>query len=236
LIVAAPCLLLALGCGNSSGDGTDTGQAGAGGGGFGNAGSPPTTAGNAGSSASAGSTSAGAAGTSSAGAGAGGGSAGGPATGTPVQLLPLAVGNRWTYQVTGGGASCADGPHDATIDGMATEGGEQAFEFLDYCKEAQPAYLRYSGNEVLEYAGEWARSLAEPLQEGYSWMFTGNYQLEWHSVGTVTVAAGTFDNCWQRLVTSMGNAVGNRTYCPGVGPVKSSYTTGEASLVSYSLK
>ena len=244
LFVAALSLAFAPGCSGSSA-GTTNGSAGSAssdaGSHSGSAGTSPASAGNGGSSSNAGSASGGAAGggiggTDSSGAPQGGVSAGGGGDVIPTQLLPLAVGNRWTYQVTGGGTNCADGMHDATIVGMATQGGEQAFEFRDFCKENQPSYLRDSGDEILEYQAEWARSFAAPLQEGYSWMFTQNYQLQWHFVGSVTVPAGTFNNCWQRLAMSMGDTLGSRTYCPGVGPVQSSYTTGQTSLVSYALQ
>jgi len=236
-------LVFALGCGSSGENGSEnTGLSGAGGS-SGSAGSPS----DAGKSANAGSASAGSPGAGAAGAagaagsfesgGLGGASGSGDLL-TAADLFPLAVGNRWTFLVTGGMADCAAGLHDATIAGTATQGGEQAFELRDYCRDDFPGYLRASGGEVLEYQAEWARSLAQPLQEGYSWMFTSNYQLEWHFVGTVNVPAGTFDDCWQRstTVTSGSGFMSRRTYCPGVGPVQTVNSDGEASLASYSLK
>ena len=153
---------------------------------------------------------------------------------TAAQLFPLAVGNRWTYQVTSTAADCPSGSHDASIVGTMTEGNETAFDFRDYCEDSSPTYLRAANDEVLEYQVDWARSLAQPVQDGYSWMFTQNFTLTWHAAGTVTVPAGTFQNCWDRLSMS-GATLVTKTYCPDVGPVKESGFE-DVVLTSYSLK
>lgn len=121
---------------------------------------------------------------------------------------------------------------------MANEGGEQAYDYRSYCQDDAPGYMRSANGEIWQYQAEWWRSLAQPLEEGYSWMFATRLVLAWHFVGKVAVAAGSFDDCWERTATDPSNGyVASRTYCHGVGPVKSSNSDGEqASLVSYLIK
>jgi hypothetical protein len=75
------------------------------------------------------------------------------------------------------------------------------------------------GEEIhFYYQGSWLRVIAEPIQVGSSWDYF-NTSYTWQDAGSVTVAAGTFSDCW----TAAQNVryVAYQTYCRGVGMVRS---------------
>lgn len=149
--------------------------------------------------------------------GAGGG------TTADTSLYPLAVGNTWTYDVVavGAGSVCASGAHTTTILGTDTVDGREAFETTNWCSGVSGTdfIADGDGDEVLfNYSGDWLRLIAEPIQAGYSWPYF-NTSYTWESAGSVTVPAGTFDDCWTARQDVTYTAY--QTYCRGVGLVES---------------
>ena len=86
------------------------------------------------------------------------------------------------------------------------------------CANVGSAYYVVAGDLVqVDVGGAWLTALGTPVQEGQTWM-EGSDSYTWHSVGTVTVPAGTFDDCWSATLN-----VPTSTYalfCRGVGPVR----------------
>jgi hypothetical protein len=103
---------------------------------------------------------------------------------------------------------------ESTID------GRQAFELSNWCSAAGSSQLSPgTGDEVfLYYDGSWLPMIALPLMEGHTWDYF-NTSFTWESAGTVTVPAGTFDDCWTARQNVSYEAF--TTYCRGVGTVRS---------------
>ena len=161
------------------------------------------------------------------GAGGAGGAGGGASTGTGEpgsdRLLPLEVGTRWVYDVgaVGAGAVCATGEHASEVLGTATIRGREAFEVSSFCAVAGSSFLSPEPDSdvvLFDYGGEWLTVLDEPVEEGHSWAYF-NTSFVWRSEGTVTVPAGTFEDCWSTVQEVSYEAY--TTYCRGVGPVRS---------------
>ena len=155
---------------------------------------------------------------SAGGGGAGSGGSGGGG-GTTTALYPLAVGNRWTYTVTavGAGSSCAAGSFDQHVLGANAAGGRAAFQLDNFCSGAAGTYdySQPGGDEVEFYDNAaWAPIIDLPLQEGHSWTYF-NSSYTWHRETSVTVPAGTFDDCWTANQDVTYTAY--LTYCRGAG-------------------
>lgn len=239
-------LLLSLGC---SGDPNDVEAPGSGGS-SGNAtagadagGSTASTGGSAAGVANGGSV--GTAGSSGAAAVAGaagstlGGSAGmpGAAGGGPVtatDLLPLAVGNSWTYSATTLSSGC-DMPNQVDVISLEPYEGKMAFQLTDSCFDTGPSWLSVVDGTIQQFADEWRISIGAPVAEGSHWTYNPSVELEWRSAGTVTVEAGTFQNCWTRATVARPTDL-ERTYCPGVGRVLDVRAGARSELTAYHLE
>lgn len=118
--------------------------------------------------------------------------------GADQRIDPLEVGRTWTYEVAQFGTypACPGGMHAGSAVGSSVIGGRQAIEVQSACANAGAAYYAVSGDLVQLYAqGTWITALGTPVQEGQSWS-EGSLMVTWHSAGTVTVPAGTFQDCW----------------------------------------
>ena len=98
--------------------------------------------------------------------------------------------------------------------------------------------LQFEGDEVIlvDYDAPYYM-LKSPVEEGCTWQTTldvTTYTYTWHEIGTVTVPAGTFDDCWERTTEGTTQYL---TYCRGVGRV-SGGTSGTltSELVDYHLE
>jgi len=148
-------------------------------------------------------------------------------------LLPLQVGNRWTYQVTGTSATCTPGEHTRSILREVEIGGRQAFVSTGFCGADAESALSPEGSQILELAeGEWRTTLASSLVEGRTWDFTADQTYHWHKIGWVRVAAGLFPDCWERLPK---DNYSSETFCDGVGMVAMSGSDLLVELKSFSL-
>jgi hypothetical protein len=180
----------------------------------------------------------------SGGQGGGGGTGGfggsGGSTGTPgalqaAELLPLANGNSWTYDVTitAAGSFCQSGTRSVAATGPQAYQSKQAFAVDDVCDQA--VYTATEGGDVYEWnGGFWAKSLPSPVQEGYTWVTDGVGDYSWKMQGSVTTPAGVFSDCWLRDASDALTA--DKTYCKGVGLVRWDQPGRTQVLTASSLK
>jgi hypothetical protein len=136
------------------------------------------------------------------------------------RIDPIEVGRSWTYDIADFGTYplCPAGTHTGSALATAMIDGKQAIEVQSACAEAGSAYYVVDGDLVqVAVDGAWLTALGTPVQQGQTWS-EGSEGFTWQSVGTVTVPAGTFDDCW-----SATQNVAYSTYaifCRGVGPVR----------------
>ena len=138
--------------------------------------------------------------------------------GVDSRLLPAASGRMWTYQVSavGGGSVCAPGTHSDQILGEETIDGRNAFEVSGWCSAVGTTLIAVDGDKAeARYQGGWIVVLDVPVQDGHTWTSTGPVSYTWRDHGTVTVPAGTFDDCWKRDQNVSYTAY--TIYCRGVG-------------------
>ncbi len=246
-----PVLLALLGCSGPAHDGGggagSSGHAtngGATGGGVTSGGSSNSGSSNSGSSNSGSSNSGSSNGGSSNGGSSNGGSSNGGASGSGGQnsgpltahdLAPLAVGNRWTYTVTGDKFNCPVGSLSTTVESLAPFAGREAYQVRDFCMPAELIAFSYEGDALLQNFGptEWHTVMALPIQDGASWIFVDPVTITWHAVPSITVPAGAFNNCFMRTVSQSPNL--EATFCPGVGQVRRVDDGYTAVLESYEL-
>jgi len=132
---------------------------------------------------------------------------------------PIAVGNSWTYAVEEIGTFplCPGGSHTAMTLGESQLDGKTAYEVTSLCANAESSFYAVAGDVVqVSYEGTWVLALDAPVEEGHEWS-NGFSTFTWHDEGTVTVAAGTFDDCW-RATQNVGYEA-YTIFCRGVGPV-----------------
>jgi hypothetical protein len=137
-------------------------------------------------------------------------------------LFPLAVGKSWILETTsmGNGGLCGAGSQTMQVlNNDPNLDGRDAYELNSWCVgvSATSWYSPGQGDELFfHFNNAWELSLHGTVQEGQSWMFQGlDYQ--WHSEGSVTVPAGTFQDCWTAQSTTSSQ---QPTYCRGVGLVR----------------
>jgi hypothetical protein len=230
-------MLVALGCSDGPGDTEGSGGA---------AGAPVAVAGTSGS----GGSSAGGAMTGGAsGAVQGGSSFGGSSSGTAgasgsvgasggaavvaADLLPLADGNNWTYSAAEEIEGCTMA-NRLQVSGPESYEGRMAYRLVDSCSPDSPSLVSVNEGRIEQFSKQWDVTLGMPLAEGTTWQYSLGTTFKWQAVGTVTVPAGTFENCWKRVAMSQANAT-HRTYCPGVGRVLDERGEAKSELVSYEL-
>jgi hypothetical protein len=150
--------------------------------------------------------------------------------GPQAVLLPLAVGNQWTYASTvlGTGTHCGQ-TLTQTVTGANPTAGRPAFQVTTLCPPPTMISTEsYSvptagGDEVdYDYQGAWTVAVDPTLVDGHSWPSTQGTTRTWQRVqGSVTVPAGTFADCWTAKSSQTGNVF--NTYCRGVGLVISHF-------------
>jgi hypothetical protein len=156
----------------------------------------------------------------------------------PVDLFPVVVGNRWTYEVRefmDADPSCPDGQYVSEIGAApAPVGGRTSFVFESYCVGIRILSINGPDIDVAAVAAEnWYPYLTGPVEEGAEFSYAGtSFKIRWSYVGHVTVEAGEFDGCWNAVDNLYSNVL---TYCPGVGLVRShGVSLGvNAELVAY---
>ena len=150
----------------------------------------------------------------------GGANEGGAGGGASTEAIdPIAVGNAWTYDVEELGTFplCPSGSHTAETLAEVELDGKTAYEVTSLCANAASSFYAVDGDVVqVNYQGTWVLALDAPVEEGHTWS-NGVSTFTWHDEGTVTVAAGTFDDCWRATQNVSYEAY--TIFCRGVGPV-----------------
>jgi len=147
----------------------------------------------------------------------------GSGSGSSSALYPMAVGDQWTFTVAavGAGSVCAAGSHGQQVVSANAVGGRAAFQITSFCTGITGTY-DYSpmGNDEVDfyYNGTWLTLVDPTLTEGHMWPYF-NTSYHWHRESSVTVPAGTYDDCWTADQDVSYTAY--LTYCRGVGLVRS---------------
>lgn len=143
------------------------------------------------------------------------GSGGGP----DDRIDPIALGHSWTYDVTEVGTFplCPSGSQTAETVAEVEKNGKTGLEVTSLCANAQSSIYAVEGDVVfVDYLDTWVLALDAPVEEGHTWS-NGISTFTWHDEGTVTVPAGTFDDCWRATQNVAYEAY--TIFCRGVGPV-----------------
>lgn len=224
--------------GGSSGSGAG-GSAGTSGGaaGSGVGGDAGESSGSGGTAAQGGTTSGGTGGTD-AGAGGTSGTAGSGGGGNQEPLVPLITGHRSEFRFVALDSSM---PTLETCDDPFTEVGEMdtiegvtGTRYLSFCTDdfvliegsgdSLTAHIIDPTGKALGTAIEYIHS---PVEDGESWP-TGAPTYTWAEVTeSLTVPAGTFDDCWERVAPP---DIATLTYCRGVGLVVGVHTSNNWRL------
>ncbi len=143
---------------------------------------------------------------------------------------PIAMGESWTYDVTVAGSfsECESGTFAASVSQTEALDGKTAFLISSFCPGIQSIWYAAAGDVVYAYDGEaWLLALDAPVQDGHTWS-DGLETFVWKDVGSITVPAGTFSNCFEADVQDEATYYAV-TFCRGAGPVKWHYrdTSGE---------
>jgi hypothetical protein len=153
---------------------------------------------------------------------------------TPVMLYGGKLGRKHVYIVhSDGGRGClADdaGTTTAEIIREYDAGGMQGFDVLGPCAP-QESKVRVRDTDMEQLNAEvWHSLLKAPVVTGAMWDSLPPYRFEWRFLGSVTVAAGTFRDCWLRK--SLNTALLDTVYCPGIGRVSMTSATYSIELKS----
>jgi hypothetical protein len=182
-----------------------------------------------------------------------GGTAGVVAGGEPDTsqwIMPLRVGRTWNFAMRIVDESLpvdctSDSPTATAIRGGVMDVGDGTTTYAWFYKTAcvDTTYLVWMKDGVLSaraltdpnatplsFNGEAVTFLVDPeLQSSWTVGSSTNF---WERVGSVTVAAGTFTDCWRR---TMDTAALNAVYCRGTGLVSSSLPVDNYELELTSL-
>ena len=160
-----------------------------------------------------------------------------------TELFPHAVGNYWTYlyEYSGAIGSCAEGEWTARMTEMSELDDVETYTYLNPCvtgAEQIEFPLQFDGDRVLLVGYDTPYVMLDaPVTDGYEWqtlLDVTEFTYSWQSVATVTVDAGTFNDCWKRIDMNSGAYL---TYCRGVGRVEAG--TGNvpySKLIDYHLE
>jgi hypothetical protein len=165
-----------------------------------------------------------------------------------TRLFPADTGRGWSWTVTQTGmfGSTSTFTVTSTVTGKGTVDGHSAWivETDSGTSEKAVTYADVQGDDELARDPndtQWLPVTKSPVAEGKSWTYqnNGTFTQTWHSAGTTTVAAGTFDDCWRIdftiAETSKPGDVRNAVYCRGVGLVKSDTTLASGYISRYEL-
>ena len=142
-----------------------------------------------------------------------------PDAATDTRIDPIVVGKSWTYDVTiiGTYPLCKAGLNTGRVLGEKVVSGKPAFQVQSFCPGFGTSSYAVDGDKVeLYYGNAWILSLDSPVQPGHTWT-DGVYTYAWENAGSVTVPAGTYNDCWTARPT-VGTSY--TTLCRGIGPVR----------------
>lgn len=153
------------------------------------------------------------------------------------RIDPIGLGRSWTYDVSiiGTYPLCKSGSHTGAVLSQKTVAGKSAFQVQSFCPGAGTSSYFVDGDSVeLYYGGAWVVSLEAPVAETTVWT-DGLYNYTWEKLGSMTVPAGTFDDCWSAKHVG---GVSYTRFCRGIGPVQWHYVDAQgngydATLTTY---
>lgn len=145
--------------------------------------------------------------------------------GVDNRIDPIALGRSWTYDVSiiGIYPLCKSGSQTGAVLSDKPVGGMSAFQVQSFCPGVGVNSYHVEEDRVEVYYGsQWVLSLDAPVAEGHEWT-DGLFTYVWARVGTATVPAGTFTDCWD---AKHKGGVNYTRFCRGVGPIKWHYVDG----------
>jgi hypothetical protein len=112
------------------------------------------------------------------------------------------------------------------VQSMQMVNGRDAFMLTSWCSASGNSSFPYAwdtnGDLLYHFNNTWELTMANNVVDGATFMALGLPYM-WRDVGSVTVPAGSFDDCWN--VEQVGS-VFYSTYCKDVGPVQHHYDDG----------
>src|SRR5262245_55886525 len=118
-----------------------------------------------------------------------------------ASLFPAVVGHSWTFQISSDFPECS-GEKTGSVLQMQKVDGRDAFWISSYCDGQSPAAVSVSDKSAdVDVQGHYVPQLAEPVAEGAKFQSIMG-TTTWHKEATVTVPAGTFQNCWRAVAGS----------------------------------
>ena len=136
-----------------------------------------------------------------------------------ARIDPIALDRSWTYdvQIFGSYPGCSAGKQSGKVLEAGTYEGRSAFRIQSLCPGFGSSWYAVEGDVVEIFYKKWLRVVDAPVSEGHTWS-NGVTSVTWHALGTVTVPAGTFTDCFKA-----DQAAGYASYtvfCRGIGPVQ----------------
>ena len=116
------------------------------------------------------------------------------------------------------------GTHEQHVVSANAVGARAAFQMTNFCSGVASTYdyapkMPGITDEIdFYYSGMWLTLVDPALTEGHMWPYF-NTSYHWHRESSVTVPAGTYDDCWTAVQDVSYTA--SLTYCRGVGLVHS---------------
>jgi hypothetical protein len=169
----------------------------------------------------------------------GGNATGGNATGgsggasADDRLMPLEAGRAWSFTVAAIDAAqpftaCPDA--ESAVVGRASTPDGEGWLYDPAC-ETQRFILLQNGDDIVAFSETLTTRIEymkTPVEDGAGW---ASYR--WQSVGAITVPAGTFQDCWRRILVDAAQE-DYIEFCRGIGLVRlhSLVVNRELSLVS----
>ncbi|MBN2804268.1 MAG: hypothetical protein JXR91_14325 [Deltaproteobacteria bacterium] len=160
-------------------------------------------------------------------------------SGESFEIFPHKVGNWWLFKyenIDAAGGSCEPGDWKAEILSMKLVDNIETYSYLNPCIVQgiqSTILLQFEGNKTY-YANEGYYYIDTPIEQDYEWPSPKEGNFRWDAVDTITVPAGTFNNCWDKVYEPTDNHL---IFCPNVGRVKGyTGTAYKSELVDYHLE
>ena len=160
-------------------------------------------------------------------------------------LMPHTVGSWWIFRYThledADFGACAAGLWTSGILEMTVLDGIDTYTYLSACSKdsAQAeAMIQFEGDKsvVVNFGAPFVMT-DTPVADGHTWTVdfsAGPKTYRWDHLGKVTVPAGTFDHCWDRVDEANDDHL---VYCRGVGRVMGRTRNAyQSELVDYYLE
>jgi len=146
--------------------------------------------------------------------------------------FPLTVGNEWDYQMitttTTTDTTYADTGAVVTWSITAEDTLNDGTPVFELTRGTIPFYVEETEDHIIQYTDKAGSNpdtvLAIPLEDGKAWDVDSNTTAEVVNKESVTVTAGTYDDCWKVMLIRTGvTSVDTyyNYYAPDIGYIKS---------------